>query len=388
VARLVFPGSIEPTIDFEMLHAHPTYGYSLRPNLSALHERTPINGGQRIAWQTNAEGFRGPPLKQAPPIRVVVYGDSNILAVFSRHEDTFPAQLQTRLKSALGTPVEVVNGGVVGYGPDHYLLRFIAEQPYLKANLVIFNVFADNDFGDLLRHRHFEVRDGGLVRRDDFFVFPEISWQQRAQRLASSLLLVKAATKPLRAMGLGRSQAPAQSGASAARSDTTETYVQELRRLAVEALDAHTSRSAGYVRVDTYDVDVAIDPDSATTRAKVALMRLVLREAKRRADGFGVRLAVVIQPSRVDMTTMAPLNHRFLGRYPSYRPDALTGMVERICREEGIFAVNLFPDFLLAGADQLYFSDDDNHWNDRGQALAAHVVSQRVSKLLTDARRK
>jgi hypothetical protein len=94
----------------------------------------------------------------------MVYGDSNVQARFSSLEDTFSHRLEIGLESRLGTKVDVINAGVIGFGPDQSLLRFIKDADVYRPNVVIFHVFADNDFGDLLRNRLFELApDGTLV---------------------------------------------------------------------------------------------------------------------------------------------------------------------------------------------------------------------------------
>ena len=97
--------------------------------------------------------FRGDELAATNMTRIVVYGDSNVQAVFSTDANTFPEQLESLVSLELGRPVEVVNAGVIGYGPDHYLLRMTADLPLLQPDLVVITIFADNDLGDLLRHR-------------------------------------------------------------------------------------------------------------------------------------------------------------------------------------------------------------------------------------------
>jgi len=58
-------------------------------------------------------GYRGDELLTDSTPRVVALGDSNIQAVFSNLEDTFPKQLEKNLIAELGDKVEVVNAGVV-----------------------------------------------------------------------------------------------------------------------------------------------------------------------------------------------------------------------------------------------------------------------------------
>jgi len=73
---------------------------SLPPEISKIYVRS-VDGGPRfVRWQTNAQGFRGPALKEAPHLRVMVYGDSNVQARFSTQAETFTGQLQRLLEQA------------------------------------------------------------------------------------------------------------------------------------------------------------------------------------------------------------------------------------------------------------------------------------------------
>lgn len=57
-------------------------------------------------WSTNSASFRGPEIGEKTGLRIIVYGDSNILifARFSDVENTFPRDLQSL------TPTESTSG--------------------------------------------------------------------------------------------------------------------------------------------------------------------------------------------------------------------------------------------------------------------------------------
>jgi hypothetical protein len=40
--------------------------------------------------------------------------------------------------------------------------------------------------------------------------------------------------------------------------------------------------------------------------------------------------------------------------------------------------VNLFDSFAGSDCNDLYFHHGNNHWNERGQALAAKIVAERI----------
>ena len=379
--RSAFPDETPSTADYEMLEPDGVLGYRLAPSLDAVFQRTPANGGDRIRWRTNTSGFRGEELSATNAPRIVVYGDSNVQAVFSTDANTFPEQLESIVASDLGRPVEVVNAGVIGYGPDHYLLRMTAELPVLQPVLVVLTIFGDNDLGDSLRHRLLETRDGRLSRRRDHFVYPGTSLAERARRFAASLLIVHAAGRALALSG----PLPDDYGDPSDQVDTA-TRIRQLDELAALTFARYQTPRSPFLRGDYYDIDVAVAPESESARAKLSLLGAILREAKDTADAAGVALLVAIEPSRVDLTTLDPVNHESLREaYPSYDRQRLTRSIEELCHSEAIDVVNLYDAFSENSPDTLYFKGDDNHWNDAGQRLAAETIAPRVVARLAEA---
>jgi len=146
---------------------------SLKPNVTKDFSRHKLNGGYVSRWWTNNNSFRGPALAKEPPFRIIVYGDSNVQARFSGIVRTFPAQTARYLRE-LGIPgVEVINAGVVGFGPDQSLIRLKKDAAIYNPDLIIFHIFADNDFGDIIRNRLFELDGTGNLVRTPFEASPE-----------------------------------------------------------------------------------------------------------------------------------------------------------------------------------------------------------------------
>ncbi|MEE9542498.1 MAG: hypothetical protein V3V95_01795, partial [Thermodesulfobacteriota bacterium] len=167
IALRLFWGAPLPGPDLEKLayDFHPDYLIKMKPNMVKKYTRLKINGGDKIVWRTNSAGFRGKELRDDADFRVVVYGDSNVQARFTRLEDTFTEKLAYELAAGLKKDVEVVNAGILGFGPDQSYLKFKDEAEMLKPDLVIFNFFADNDYGDVIRNRLFDLnRSGGIVK--------------------------------------------------------------------------------------------------------------------------------------------------------------------------------------------------------------------------------
>ena len=126
----------------------------------------------RVPVRIGPEGFRGEGLA-APKRgkRVLVIGDSMVMAENVPHEFTFVQalgrELSQRLNSGSGAqavePVETVNAGRAGYGPDQELLLLQRDLARVDPDLVVCVLCAHNDFGDLMRNKLFRLADDGTA---------------------------------------------------------------------------------------------------------------------------------------------------------------------------------------------------------------------------------
>jgi lysophospholipase L1-like esterase len=121
-------------------------GYRLRPGRAVTFTTPEFSTPIAI----NAEGVRddapiGP--KALGERRVVVLGDSLVLAVQVPLAATFCRQLQARLNAtaAPGTRYRVINAGVQGYGPVEELLFYRTVVSRFQADLVVVGTFVAND---------------------------------------------------------------------------------------------------------------------------------------------------------------------------------------------------------------------------------------------------
>jgi len=179
------------------------YLISLKSSVRKEYLRSNVNGGGVIKWETNSHSFRGKELQGNPDIRIIVYGDSNILARFSILEDTFPYKLEEYLnKEFSGLKVEVLNSGIMGLGPDQSLIKLSQDIDKYKPNIVILHLFADNDFGDIIRNRIFTLdANDNLVptnfkqEKDEILIDAEDKRHKKVNEMLSSLLIVSVLKK-------------------------------------------------------------------------------------------------------------------------------------------------------------------------------------------------
>ncbi len=341
---------------------HSDYLVTLKSNMEKTFPRRPINGGNNIVWRTNSAGFRGPELRNDAESRVIVYGDSNIQARFSSFTNTFAEQLRQHLHSSTAKDVEVINAGVVGFGPDQSLLRFRTEVDVYHPDLVVVHIFADNDFGDPIRNRLFELTDAGqlvettLPRTPDRVLLPDN---------LSSFRLVKAFRRIGQMFFTTENDADDSYYCESVINDEFATY--------------HDSRPKAFSHfADHYDSDVALFPESDSARTKMQLLDQLLLQFQRLADSKNTDLLVVIQPSARDITSNHRPNHHDFLSYDTYDPANMTQAVDRILNTHNIHGVNLWSTFERNDPDSLYFKGGDNHWNDAGQRLAARQVAEYI----------
>jgi lysophospholipase L1-like esterase len=340
--------------------------FKLVPGSHKIFSRAPGNGGDKIPIRINSQGFRGDELSASSgDARVVVYGDSLIEAEFSSLENTFVQQLQLRLEQQRGTRVQVINAGVVGYGPDQVLLKMERELKMLHPDLTIVTLFTHNDFGDLVRNRIFSLDEHGELLRNHYALNGLERWLLGHAAFPAGIYRLRVVQSLMRLAWIISESGHPGSG----------DYVdQALRQSYDEYRTAGSEHTAVGLFRDHYDADLAVAPDSASARYKLALMEGILRQMRAVTAARHVPLLLLIVPSPIDVCgsydyAVDPK------QYPLYRHSRLSDDVESIAERNGITYLNLFRPFSDANADDLYFRFGDDHWNDAGQRVAAELVS-------------
>ena len=360
---------------------HPEYLVSLKPSIKKTFPADRDNGVEFIPWQTNTDAFRGKALRKHPLARIIVYGDSNIEAPFSHLENTYPNKLEQYLTEPSGADIEVINGGIDGSGPDQSLMRFAAQFDKYKPSLIVFHVFADNDFGDIVRNRIFALNSQNELVPTGFRATVDDAFKSKLSRL----LLVVAAQEIRRYY-----TEPVDDALEALPSQLVIIEKLLKKTQAEYAIYKKGGRRVFSHFDDHYDIDIALAPTAESSRVKIALMEGVLRKVKWTAEEKGTKLLVLIQPSIIDVThgnarwAALPTGHgdaltsTFLSRFHEYRKDRLTSVIDEICARNEIDRINLFPIFTRNDPDSLYFKSGDSHWNDAGQDLAARETANYI----------
>jgi lysophospholipase L1-like esterase len=345
--------------------------YRLRPGTRARYHYPWMPPGEEVLVSINSRGFRGAePAARKSGARVVVYGDSFIEARSTRIEDTFPMRLEAALRDRHAAPVEVVNAGVSGYGPDQVLARLDSDLAALQPDLVVLALYAGNDGGDVVRDQIWTLDAGGRLRQSRPLLDEGLRSALEERSGWRALATVRAASRLLAQLG---DPVPAATDEAA----STEGVLRECRQEYDDAL-RRPGRVTNLFR-DHYDADLAVWPRSDSARYKRRLLAEVLAEAGRRAEARSAPLLLVAIPAGSDVVPGHP--HRIdATRFPEYRPQALTDAIEEMAAAARLPLVNLFDPF-HEQRDRDLFYPIDGHWNAAAQALSAGLVAEKIAAL-------
>jgi len=285
-------------------------------------------------------------------------------------DQTFVERLGVAL--APDRPPEMINAGVVGFGPDQACLRWEREAMKLAPDLLVLVLYAGNDFGDLLRDKLFRLDAAEKAVRNPIVLSPEVQEGYDAwERAASQPALVRL-FRVLR-------DEWAVHGCSAAARTSTAAVESVLARGREEHLD-YLLEGTPTVReswCDHYDADVAMYPAWDSASLKRRLMRAVLERLRDDCARKSVPLMVVIVPAPHDVCPdFEPRPDPVL--FPTWSPSRLTDTMAEILTGLHVSFVNLYTPFREGGASRFYFGGCNVHWNAAGQELAARLTARNL----------
>jgi GDSL-like Lipase/Acylhydrolase family len=347
--------------------------------------------GKKISVTINSLGFRGEEFALATTKkRVVVYGDSFIEGEFTPLENTFVKQLEKRLL-AQRENVEVINAGVVGYGPDQVSLKMRQELPILKQDLVIVAIFAGNDFGDLLRDKIYKLDAHNQLQQNNYFLDSTLrstltasAFPQKLDRF-QIILRLKALRQFFRLKTVRKflSEMKRILRPESFSAEQRIYFHQMFDRDFTESVKEYTTyilendKCVRNLIFDHYEADIAVSPDAPSSRYKIKLMEGVILKIRQTAHSNGVPLVLMIIPAATD------ISDRFeyqvdQNEHQQYKRSRLTDILETIAIKHKIKCLNLFPSFRENGANHFYLGFPDGHWNDAGQRLAAELMTRLI----------
>lgn len=385
-ALLVLGGTLVPLALVEaglrVTHAAPeaiyeadsTLIYRLRPGGEKRFKHRPANGGGTVRVQVNADGFRGPALATDGRRRLIVYGDSFIEGEYVPDDSSFVRDLERTL-GAHG-PLEVLNAGVIGWGPDQAWLRMQRDLPAYKPQGVVLAIFADNDLGDLVRDRLFQLGPDSQLVRHPVVLHPTLRRALETQAHPTGWRRLHLVRWIERTLGKASAPLPITRGRGAGPAFSLKNYApwalwnaeqqyKELRADPDTVLD---------LLGDSYDADVSATPDAPSARYKVALLDRLLGGIAADFRARQLPLAIVVIPSPIDLCETYDVQIS-PATYPQYDRRRLSRTVDSLAAKHGLPRVDLWEPLKAKNPCALFYRGGDLHWNAAGQAVAAAIVA-------------
>ena len=356
------------------------YGYI--PGASKFFIHGDENGGGWISVNINDHGHRGvDPGRKGEVLRVLVFGDSYVAAEYTPLENTYTHQLSKEIHRSTGQPVEIINAGLVGAGPDQVARIMPQELRNHEPDILVVVITSGNDFGDLIRNKLYGVDRQGAAISNNPELGPGLRKMLEPDLFSQSGWgrLIRAAWRgtPLRMEQVGlahHSRPPA--GHQDAR--------QLIRRHQLEYGNSQIDRDPVVRNLfdDLYDADLSLLPHSDSAKRKRLLMRIVLTEIKTISERARLPLLIVVVPSPIDVVEdHFGLQARW-SQFPDYDRRALSKAVAMPARSLGLPTLDLFaPMRESPDPASLFFKAGNDHWNSKGQSLAAHMTAERLEEL-------
>lgn len=273
--------------------------------------------------------------------RVLLLGDSFMEALQIPFERSFPSLLERALATGAGTPVEVINASVSGWGTDDELRYLESYGTKWRADLILVAMTLHNDVHDNLRERFHVMKDGALVETST----------ARLSFLQYKLIQLK--------------------GLLASRSQAYQLMIRtrRLREMKTEAANLNS-----HVR------DLFGTPTHGRVSTGVELTRLLLERIQSVGAQHGARVTLVLLPLAVQMSDgkVAELVRAGGGLTSGCDLERPQRLLKDIVAQVGIHLTDLLPGFrewTRDGGGSL-FLDRDGHWNEAGHKLAADIVAR------------
>ena len=148
-----------------LLDKDETLVYRNKANIDYLDK----NPEYRVRYSTNSNGIRDNEVlkfdKNEGEIRIFTIGDSFTYGLGLNLEDTFQFKLENKLKNKLNKDVNVINGGVGGYGSKQSLEFLRKKIGDYKPDIVLFS-FYNNDVTDDMKYDKFTFENNCVIAKD------------------------------------------------------------------------------------------------------------------------------------------------------------------------------------------------------------------------------
>ena len=342
-ARIFFPQYNE------VIQYDDTYLHKFIPNSFRIHAMEPKDGSIKQLVKINSLGFRDDEFSpQKSSTRIMVYGDSFIEAPFSKPENTFVKKLQAKLGSQLNRPVEVINAGVIAYGPDQVSLRLEHELDAYRPDAVIVALFVGNDFGEGIRNRIYRLDSEGRLVKNNYHIRPSLKTAKKLATIFPSARLYTQVYYNIHNL---------LAGGNANYTTDAHYFVTTVQDNTAQCEDFIIKGNNQVTNLfhDTYDIDMVINPDSYCTEYKKKLMDGIIGTMKQLADARNVKLFILVIPSKHEVDPYIFHNSVSSFNHEGYDRSYLTGLAENLSLSHGIPTLNLYPYFVEKNVNNSFY---------------------------------
>lgn len=348
----------------------------------------------------NARGLRDREIGYDNPkgaLRILSLADSFGEALQVNLDQTYHKQLEGLLADSLGRPVEVINGGVGGWGTDQEAIFYVAEGFRYQPKIVLLAFFVRND--TVNNYGPLEIARNGGSQQKEFFslsstgelVPPPVGGETKAKaEYVVTNSQPQSSTQPDHsplflplADGLWNWSALYR---------VTVPYLRDIPSVVQKLGSSGILGGEGVVRAGhpTTPVDLFVyqSPPDAQFQAAWALTEAIIKRLRDEVESRGAKLAVVIVGAPEQVYPVE--GERMLAANPGLQ--GLTIDLELPNRRlndflaaEHIPHLDLLPVFRQAAAEPntppLHFRHD-GHWTVAGHRLAAEAISEFLRKEL------
>lgn len=296
-------------------------------------------------------------MTSTPRTKVLIVGDSFI------YKD---GNLDKKIVEGLGAyDTGVLNVGVPGMGPIDYLSALKAFGTDFKPDVIILGYYAGNDLTDVQFHR-------SIVEADNLKGKLKNSFRPFLHRIYGYHLFVH--FRSIQELKILRSQSTLDAPG----------VDQQLAELALEGRDVNPFLLAmAPERKATFLADNLLMETESNRRAAARLVD-ILSDVNSISQSIGARLLIVIFPE----TTQVNHSHFEFYQKAGLTTDERTlntAVPQELIKDAGfrldIPVLDLLPAFRERMEQELY-RDNDMHFNDEGDALAAELILSFVSPYL------
>jgi lysophospholipase L1-like esterase len=333
----------------------------LRPDGLVLHapgmRATYFRQEFRTDVSINSLGLRGPEVQaeKAPgSLRVLVLGDSYAEGLQVPWEDLLSTRLETTLNDGPGPRVEVINGGVSGYGTADELLLLEKLGWSLKPDLVLIAFCVHNDVGNNLERPLYDFSAQPPRRREgpppSSTALAVLRLKEFLSRHSQLYQLVRDRTAGLRGDDLTQKLGVRRRGGNAAARGG----------LTLGGLD-YTSWF--------------LDPPPVGLGRGLDYTRQLLGRIQEEGREHGTRVMAVWIPIRDQVSDR---RWKSLQEKLGLRPDSRSRPQQQLstmAQALGLEAVDLLPTFRAAPEPEALYFAIDGHWTPAGHALAAEALT-------------